>query len=560
MESPGEIVVFVAMAPALLAFDRSPGFVSALAAGLVFAELFAFSVFSWFAVAMATYASLPVWIGYAALFVLAPILEPQFVVVPLVRRALAYRGARPLRVAVSSALLYVGVEWLAPKLFGDSLGLALHPSPLLRQGADIAGVAGLTIVVWLVNEALAVSLRRVLARRGTSAGRSMQLSDRRSGSLRWKSAGEVAPPLAAAGLLVALLAGYGFLRLASLREAGEGAPRIRVALVQGDLSRYGQLAASFGTYEATRGILDVYFTLTADLLASEPVDLVVWPETVYPTTFGSPKSEAGAEFDRELARFVSASGVPLIFGAYDGELGREYNAAFVLEPEGSSRAAFDVYRKAALFPMTERVPRWLDRPGVRRVLPWLGSWSPGTGAATFAVDLRDGRRIEVAPLVCYDAVDPDLARRAVRDGAELFLTLSNDSWFAEGGGPQLHLVVSAFRSIETRRPQARATNTGISAGISATGEIAPVVPVHAREARVASLALASGETPYVRFGHRLGPLALAMGLLVLLGSLRGFPRAARRGASGLPGRGIRRPPTRCASRQRLVESAEEEIR
>jgi apolipoprotein N-acyltransferase len=25
-------------------------------------------------------------------------------------------------------------------------------------------------------------------------------------------------------------------------------------------------------------------------------DLIVWPETVYPTTFGAPKSEEGAEF------------------------------------------------------------------------------------------------------------------------------------------------------------------------------------------------------------------------------------------------------------------------
>lgn len=32
---------------------------------------------------------------------------------------------------------------------------------------------------------------------------------------------------------------------------------------------------------------------------------MLWPETVYPTAFGSPKSAAGAAFPRELASFVA---------------------------------------------------------------------------------------------------------------------------------------------------------------------------------------------------------------------------------------------------------------
>ena len=47
------------------------------------------------------------------------------------------------------------------------------------------------------------------------------------------------------------------------------------------------------------------------------IDLLVWPETVYPTTFGTPKTEAGAALDREIAGFVASSRVPLVFGAYD---------------------------------------------------------------------------------------------------------------------------------------------------------------------------------------------------------------------------------------------------
>jgi apolipoprotein N-acyltransferase len=61
--------------------------------------------------------------------------------------------------------------------------------------------------------------------------------------------------------------------------------------------------------------------------------------------------------------------------------------------------------------------------------------------------------------------------QAARQGAELIVTLSNDAWFGDSRGARLHLVVSAFRSIETRLPQLRATNTGISAIITPTGDI-----------------------------------------------------------------------------------------
>ena len=56
-------------------------------------------------------------------------------------------------------------------------------------------------------------------------------------------------------------------------------------------------------------------------------------------------------------------------------------------------------------------------------------------------------------------------------GAEVIVNLSNDSWFGGTRGARLHLVLSALRSVENRRAQIRATNTGITAFIDASGEI-----------------------------------------------------------------------------------------
>jgi apolipoprotein N-acyltransferase len=167
------------------------------------------------------------------------------------------------------------------------------------------------------------------------------------------------------------------------------------------------------------------------------------------------------------------------------------------------------------------VPAWLDGPALRRRLPWLGSWQPGTGAAVMEIGVPGGRRVRLAPLICYDAVDPRNAARAVRDGAEVIVTLSNDSWLADGAGAWLHFAVSAFRSIETRRPQVRATTTGISGVITPAGEVVASAGLHERTGLVAAVSPVRGTVPIAaRWGDWVGRLAGIVGVLLLL-----WPRA-----------------------------------
>jgi len=352
----------------------------------------------------------------------------------------------------------------------------------MRQAADLAGAPGLTLVLVLGNECAAAVGRAGLGRRA------------------------LAPAAGGLALVLALLA-YGAVRSAQLAS---GEAPVTAGVVQADIGQYDRLAAEGGTFDAVRGILDAHFALSEEALRRADLDLLVWPETVYPTTFGSPKSPDGAAFDREIAAFVARTGRPLVFGAYDAEGGDEFNAAVFLEPATHGPLAFETYRKAVLFPLTERVPAPLESGFVRRWLPWLGTWKPGTRGAVVPITLRDGRSLRVAPLICYDAVDPGLVVDAVRRGAELILTLSNDSWFTAGQGPRLHLVVSAFRSLETRRPQVRATNTGISAVITATGELLGTAGVHERAVLVAAVRPEwEARTLVLAWGDWLGPAALA---------------------------------------------------
>ena len=181
----------------------------------------------------------------------------------------------------------------------------------------------------------------------------------------------MAPPLAVAASIVALMAGYGVVRLSTVRAGSDGGERpLRVGLVQSNITSYERLRREMGTYNVVRYVLNTHYAMSREAIDVHHIDALLWSETVYPTTFGRPKSDAGADLDREIEEFVSRAGVPLVFGTYDSDDGGEYNAAVFLEP---ARARFGVYRKTNLFLLTEYVPRWLDGPTVRAWLPWAGT-------------------------------------------------------------------------------------------------------------------------------------------------------------------------------------------
>jgi len=531
---PWLVLDWVGLVPWLAVLDRTKSLREALASGLLMSLAFVLLLFGWFPSAIQNYSGGSWVLALLLLVLLAPLLEPQFVTFAVARHLAQERaqttdnraqsGSRGgfWRTALLGACVYVGTEWAIPKLFADTLGHGLYPSALMRQAADIAGAHGLTFVLIVANECV-LAMMRVASPLSHSPPLPEAATGERTG-LR----AVVAPMGCVIALVVGLLV-YGTVRIQQLRGDGRRADVVTAGVVQADMSQYGRLATELGTFEAVRRILDAHFALSAEALDHGGIDVLVWPETVYPTTFGAPKSEDGAAFDREIGAFVTGAGVPLVFGAYDVEGGDEYNAAVFLEPAADGRVTFDAYHKASLFPLTERVPSLLDSSLVRHWLPWLGTWKPGHGARVLSLTLRDGRRLRIAPLICYDAIDPSHAIQAVRDGAELIVTLSNDSWFAYEGVPRLILVLSAFRSIETRRPQVRATTTGVSAIITPTGEFLGTIGVHERAALVAAVTpQRRAWTLMLAWGDWFGPTALACAVGLLAATRASRNNSSRR--------------------------------
>jgi apolipoprotein N-acyltransferase len=520
VEAPFHVLGFVVLVPWLLLLGRARSLVSALASGLAMSVAFSVAVFAWLPGAVERYARSTSVLPWLALVVTAPLLEPQFVSFAFARRLLsrAPGGGPSPAGALAAAAAYVGTELVADKLLFDTLGQGLYPSRYLRQAADLAGVHGLSVLLVLANEALAASLARAAAARRERGGY-----------------GPALRPLGAAAAIVVALVAYGALRYGQIAGREAKATPSLVGVVQANVTNYDKLRAERGAFEAVRSILDDHYALTEELRGGREPDLVVWPETVYPTTFGAPKSDAGAAFDADLVAFAASRGLPLVFGSYDLEGGREYNAAFFLgaTPPGG-RPEVAAYRKGKLFPFTERVPAALDSAWLRGALPWVGDWHEGSGPAVVRLALRGGRSLSIAPLICYDALFPGFVAQAARAGAELIVTLSNDSWFPDDRAPRLHFTSAAFRSVETRLPQVRATNSGVSALIAPTGEIVAGAGWGERRAFVGALPSAGG-TLATLVAPWLGPALVAFASLALLAELwRQRARAASAHAMAEP--------------------------
>ena len=445
------------------------------------------AVFAWFGLAIGHYTSLGPVAGMSVLLLAAPLFQPQIIVFALVRQV-AGRRLGTVPGALAGAAAWVATEWIVPRLLGDTFGYGLYPSRLLRQAADLGGAAGLTLLLLFANEAVAAALAR------------------RAGGLR-----AMARPLALAALVPLLLAGYGAVALGAA-PTPTGKP-LRMGLVQSNIVDYERLRREKGAGAVVREVLDTHFAMTYDAVERQRADAVLWSETVYPTTFGQPKSEAGAELDREILAIVDAAGVPFVFGTYDRDAAGEYNAAAFVTP-GTGLLGF--YRKTRVFPLTEYVPTWLDGAALRRWLPWAGNWQPGDGARVLPLRLADGREIPVLPLICLDDMDAGLVVDGARLGAQAILTMSNDSWFADAGqGAELHQAAAAFRSIETRLPQFRVTPNGYSAVIDATGSVIAGSRIGERTLVIGEVSV--GEPPRtlrVAWGDWVGGAALAF--LVLL--------------------------------------------
>ncbi len=298
----------------------------------------------------------------------------------------------------------------------------------------------------------------------------------------------------------------------------------RILVVQGNVGNPEKARAETG--EGFREeIVRRHFRLTRQGIgqaAGRAPDFVVWPETAFPGTLRFPPPDGG--YPGALAGFVRSSGTALLTGAWgtDEGSGKQTNSLFFFDRDGGM--ADKPFDKVHLLIFGEYFP-FSDRfPVLREWFPYTGDFARGPGPETRRIG-----GILVGPQICYEGLFPGFSRELAERGAQLFVNVTNDSWFGTSAEPHQHLVMTLARGIEFRRPVVRATNTGISAAMRADGTLLDLSPLHAEWTHLYEIPYrkAPRATFYQEYGYRLVPGALWLTVAILLAT-------GRRGDKGAP--------------------------
>ncbi len=251
--------------------------------------------------------------------------------------------------------------------------------------------------------------------------------------------------------------------------------------------------------------LDICIELVGEA-ASRGADLALLPETALPYDI-----ECGDSLDLCLCALSQKYDIALVVGCFETVDDGKFNALRFYE-NGEYAGS---YYKRHLVPFGEYVP-W--RELVCTLVPALSEISmldddvtPGDGAQNVFVC-----GAEFGALICFDSIYASAARESANEGAELLFVSTNDSWFRTSRALDMHLTQARLRAIECGRDVLRAANTGISAIISADGNVSVSVPVDERGIAFGEVSVYSSRTPYTVIGDAFVYIALAFYLALAL--------------------------------------------
>ncbi|MBW2456784.1 MAG: apolipoprotein N-acyltransferase [Deltaproteobacteria bacterium] len=351
----------------------------------------------------------------------------------------AWSSVVPMALLAPAAM--VVVERGMPMVFPYSLGLTQYQLLTVAQVGELGGPYVVTFLTIMVG---AVVVMVITARRGAE-------------SLPWGT-------LAVAGGVLIATAVFGHWRLSGLAEARAEAPTMRVGLVQGAAVQTGWRAS----LEQDGVLLTRYQELSRQLeQRGEPLDLLLWSEKAYPLLL---RHDAAHDYQEGSPRRIRRGfDSPLVFGVTSVDVASRdiHNSAAFLDRGGRLSVSYD---KVRLIFFSE----WL--PDI--MAGWFSGkrYQPGTRLQPLVVPLaeqaeRPARQVPITVFICFEAIFPDHVRKLMSHQPELLINLSDDSWFGDSLEPEQHLAHAVFRAIESRRDLVRAAGSGISAFITASGEL-----------------------------------------------------------------------------------------
>lgn len=353
------------------------------------------------------------------------------------------------------------------------------------QWVDVTGVAGLHLLIFLVNTLL------------SEVGFILFKSHKKE---------KMVTPVVLVVLLIFVSFTGSILRKSYLDDDKSKVGGRQVALIQGNINQDMKWDPALASDNLKQ------YALLTDESSQKGAELAFWPETAYPFAIDLQNMSEQRLVDR------ASLPVPVLTGAVSVDRGNPdsetlYNSAFLVGTDSliGSLNLLDghfYYHKRHLVPFGEYIPlkNWLTF--AKRLTVAVGDFSPGDNPSLiFWKDFKMGM------LICYEDIFSDESREVVNAGANVLVNLTNDAWYGDTSAPHQHVVFSQMRALENRRYVVRATNTGLTAVIDAHGRILSSLPVFTQGTLDEIIYPSEILTPYTIYGSVVSVLSLA-GVLV----------------------------------------------
>lgn len=264
--------------------------------------------------------------------------------------------------------------------------------------------------------------------------------------------------------VVFAVATLGAARAKIVDTARQAAPLLDVALLNPNFGRQ-----SGSERIANAGGIVVAMRRATDQALSRGVDLVVWPETVWPYILDRSVTR---EFEgwHPWALRESTRG-HVVFGALTGEVAVPdspvYNSVVWFDEMGHLAAIHD---KKQLVPFFEYMPleeRFDWMTGFRTRYPEWPRIAPGSRTESGAKP----KACALGLLCCSEELTPSVVCKQVQRGAQLLVSVGSNSWFQSPSISRQHAKLARLRAIEARRDLVRSVHAGVSGAVDATGRV-----------------------------------------------------------------------------------------
>ncbi|WP_053228426.1 apolipoprotein N-acyltransferase [Spirochaeta cellobiosiphila] len=293
-------------------------------------------------------------------------------------------------------------------------------------------------------------------------------------------------------------------------------PTKRISLIQHDIDPWK------GGISAYKKGLDRLIDESKKAVKDNP-DLVVWSETAFvPPVFYHTQyreNQQSYELVKELNDFLSTQQIPYLFGNDHAEKHKnsnnqmeriDYNAALLWDKGDYQQ----IYKKIHLVPFTEHFPYEKSLPFLYNFLKTqdVHWWGSGTEYTVF-----EAAGLKFAATICFEDVFGYLSRNFVRQGADVIVNITNDSWAFSVVSMMQHLSISTFRAVENRRSLVRSANGGMTAVVDPNGRIlAEAEPFTKTHLTYDVPVYTDSLSVYTKFGDWSGILFMILGLASLI--------------------------------------------